>query len=120
MTQTRSHDRGKGSGTSRIPSPLSTAVPSDERSQPRAWRRRLWPALAGAALLALVGGLGLLHRHTALSPAHAVAPAAPEDPAEAGLRSAVEVRPNDVTTRLELGKYYEDHARPFEAILEYA
>src|SRR5438270_5441593 len=118
MTEIQSHDGRKRSGPSRISSALPASAPTDKPLKPRV--RRLWLALAGAALLTLLGGLGLLRRHAALSSARAVVSAPPEDPTEARLRSAAEARPNDAAARLELGRYYEEHARPFEAISEYA
>jgi tetratricopeptide (TPR) repeat protein len=43
---------------------------------------------------------------------------AQSDPDELRLRHAVEARPDDAAARRELGSYYENHARPFEAMWE--
>jgi tetratricopeptide (TPR) repeat protein len=118
MAAIPSQNAGERKRASPAATSRSASAAVNGRGKPRS--RRLWLAVGGAALLAVAGGLELLHRHTALSPPRAAAPAAPEDPVEARLRSAAEARPNDAAARLELGRYDEDHARPFEAMSEYA
>jgi tetratricopeptide (TPR) repeat protein len=77
----------------------------------------VWLLSGGIVVLLLVSS-GLLLR---LSARRTHPPAAvQEDLTETRLRRAVEARPNDAPSRLELGKYYEGHARPFEALWEYA
>jgi tetratricopeptide (TPR) repeat protein len=76
--------------------------------------------LALGALAVLAVGLGLL-RGRAVSPSRrpATQAAAPEDPTETRLRQAVEARQDDPAARSELGRYYEGHDRPFEALWQY-
>jgi tetratricopeptide (TPR) repeat protein len=77
----------------------------------------VWLLGGGIAVLLLASG-GLLLR---LSARRAHPPASvQEDPTETRLRRAVEARPDDGPSRLELGKYYEGHRRPFDAMWEYA
>jgi tetratricopeptide (TPR) repeat protein len=85
---------------------------------PRRLRGRL--ALAGGGLLLVLAVGGGLLRWRATRAAARPAPIVQEDPEETRLRRAVEATPNDATARLELGRYYEGHHRPFEAMWEYA
>jgi tetratricopeptide (TPR) repeat protein len=82
--------------------------------------RRPGPAIALAALLALLGVAALLRwRATHAAPrAAAVAPA--EDEAAARLQAAVEARPTGAAARLRLGEYEEGQGHPFAAMWEYA
>jgi tetratricopeptide (TPR) repeat protein len=101
---------------------VSPSIPEYQRlSRPHA-RRVRWLALAGTALLALIAGAGLLRWRLSRSPKPQSAIRNPqsEDPTEARLRRAVAARPDDGAARRELGSYYEEHARPFEAMWEYA
>jgi tetratricopeptide (TPR) repeat protein len=101
------------------PFPGAPASRDEHGSLRQSRGRRFWLAAAGAALLALIGVLGLLRWRAATSGA-GVSAKTPVDPAEARLRRALEAQPNDATARLEMGKYCEGHARPFEAMWEYA
>jgi Flp pilus assembly protein TadD len=83
-------------------------------------RRRFAVATAASLLLALIAGGGLLRWRATRASARRAAPVVQEDPEETRLRQAVDARPNDSTARLELGRYYEGHDRPFEAMWEYA
>jgi hypothetical protein len=72
------------------------------------------------AVLALMAVAGLLHWRAVRLTARSRAASPSEDAVEIRLRRAVEARPNDEAARRELGQYEEDHARPFQAMWEYA
>src|SRR5688500_160142 len=82
-------------------------------------RWRLWIKLLGSLLLALLGAAGLSRWQAKqdISPSAVTAPV--EDPVEIRLRRAVEASPDDRAARMALGEYYEEQARPFEAMWEY-
>ena len=82
--------------------------------------RRFWLALGGAMLLALAGGWGLRHRPAASPAVGPAVKAPPEDAAEPRLRQAAEARPNDPAAWMEMGRYEEGNAHPFEAMWAYA
>jgi tetratricopeptide (TPR) repeat protein len=99
--------------------PLPHLAASKSPSRGGSSRRRLGAALAGAVLLVLIGGIAL-HRRQVASSQRAAAHAPPPDPVEARLQRAEAARPNDAAPWLELGTHYEQSARPFEAMWEYA
>lgn len=84
----------------------------------RPGRRRQW--IFGILLLLALAGAGGWARWRAVVAARMAALAPKQDPEEARLRRAADPWPNDPAARWELGRYYEDHARPFEALCEYA
>jgi tetratricopeptide (TPR) repeat protein len=75
--------------------------------------------IAGVLLLLIAGG-GLLRWRATRAAARRAAAIEQEDPVETRLRRSVDARPGDTAARLELGRYYEGHDRPFEAMWEYA
>jgi tetratricopeptide (TPR) repeat protein len=76
--------------------------------------------VALGVLLALLGAAGLARRHSSRTMLRSMARAPAEDPTEARLRQAVEAHPEDAAARMALGSYLQAHARPFEAMWEYA
>src|SRR6476646_7663074 len=91
LPQHRRKDASAGRDVSPPASP-SSASPVGSRAAVRP--RPFWLALAGGA--------------------------GKEDPTETRVRRAAEARPNGAAARGERGKYYEEMARPFEAMSEYA
>jgi tetratricopeptide (TPR) repeat protein len=70
-------------------------------------------------LLALAAAGGLWRWHALSRPAAPALSAPGEDPEEIRLRRAAEARPHDAAARMALGQYYEQRARPFEAVWEF-
>src|ERR1041385_1922933 len=88
----------------RVDLPPPSPVTQAGRGRPR--DRRHWLALAGALLLLLIAGLGLIRWRSMSRSARRAAPKVQEDPTETRLRRTVEARPDDEAARRELGSYY--------------
>ena len=80
---------------------------------------RLWVvgAVAATSLAVVLGGLGWqAYRRAAAQRVAAGGLGSPKDEREAGLLRAVQARPADARLHRDLGAYYLERRRPFEAL----